>query len=239
MTATYNTPKSTFWRGYREGLPFILVVAPFGTLFGVVGTEAGLDIIQVMSFSVLVIAGASQFSALALMAEDAPTIIVLLTSLAVNLRMAMYSAALVPHFGKLRTKTKLWVSYFLVDQSFAMSIKEFGERPDQPINNKVAYFFGIVLAISPLWYTSTLIGAIMGASIPDVFSLDFAVPICFIALIAPLQRTLPHILTAMVSVAGALLLAWVPYSLGLIIAAFLAMMVGAYTELKLEQKNAS
>jgi len=188
-------------------------------------------------FSVLVIAGASQFSALALMAENAPTIIVLLTSLAVNLRMAMYSAALVPHFGKLRTKTKLWISYFLVDQSFAMSIKEFSERPDQPIENKVRYFFGIVLAIAPLWYSSTLIGAIFGSSIPEAFSLDFAVPICFIALTAPLLRTLPHILTAIVSVVGALLLAWVPYSLGLIIAAFFAMMVGAYTEQKLAQKN--
>lgn len=237
MVALHNTAKNTFWRGFRDGLPFILVVAPFGLLFGVVGTEAGLDIIQVMSFSILVIAGASQFSALALMAENAPTIIVLLTSLAVNLRMAMYSAALVPHFGKLRTKTKLWISYFLVDQSFAMSIKEFGESPEQPIENKVRYFFGIVLAIAPLWYSSTLIGAIFGSSIPEAFSLDFAVPICFIALTAPLLRTLPHILTAIVSVVGALLLAWVPYSLGLIIAAFFAMMVGAYTEQKLAQKN--
>lgn len=237
MNPPDNTTKSIFWRGYREGLPFILVVAPFGTLFGVVGTEAGMNILQVMSFSVLVIAGASQFSALALMSESAPTVIVLLTSLAVNLRMAMYSAALVPHFGKLRTGMKFLVSYFLVDQSFALGIKEFDERPDQSTKNKLSYFFGVVLAIAPFWYVSTYLGAALGASIPEEFSLDFAIPICFIALIAPLLRTIPHTLTAIASIIGALALAWVPYSLGLIIAAIFAMMVGAFAELKLGSKK--
>lgn len=237
MTAVHNSIKSTFWRGFGDGLPFILVVAPFGTLFGVTATEAGMDILQVMSFSVLVIAGAAQFSALTLLTEDAPIVIILLTSLAVNLRMAMYSAALVPHFGRLRTRLKLLISYFLVDQSFAMGIKEYDANSDQPVEKKVAYFFGIMLAIAPFWYTSTYLGAALGASIPDAFSLDFAVPICFIALIAPMLRTIPHIITAVVSVVLALSLAWVPYSLGLIIAAVLAMMSGAYAELKLGVEN--
>jgi len=234
MTTLYNSVKNTFWRGFRDGLPFVLVVMPFGTLFGVAATEAGMDILQVMSFSVLVIAGAAQFSALTLLIEDAPLIIILLTSLAVNLRMAMYSAALVPHFGKLRTGLKLVISYFLVDQSYALGIREYEERPEQPIDNKVAYFFGIMLIMAPFWYLATYLGAALGASIPDAFSLDFAVPICFIALIAPLLRTIPHIITAIVSVVAALSLAWIPYSLGLIIAAIMAMMAGAYAELKLK-----
>ena len=234
MTAPHNSVKNTFWRGFRDGLPFVLVVMPFGTLFGVAATEAGMNILQVMSFSVLVIAGAAQFSALTLLLENAPVIIILLTSLAVNLRMAMYSAALVPHFGKLRTGLKLVISYFLVDQSYALGIREYEERPDQPIDNKVAYFFGIMLIMAPFWYLATYLGAALGASIPDAFSLDFAVPICFIALIAPLLRTIPHIITAIVSVIAALSLAWIPYSLGLIIAAIMAMMAGAYAELKLK-----
>lgn len=237
MTALNNTTNSTFWRGFRDGLPFILVVAPFGTLFGVIAMEAGLNILQVMSFSILVIAGAAQVSALALMTENAPTIIVLLTSLAVNLRMAMYSAALVPHFGKLRTRMKLLISYFLVDQSYALGIIEYEKHPDRPTENKLAYFFGIVLILAPTWYTSTFLGAALGASIPEEYSLDFAIPICFIALTAPLLRTVPHILAALVSVIGALSLAWVPYSLGLIIAAILAIIVGAFAELKLEGRK--
>jgi 4-azaleucine resistance transporter AzlC len=237
MTKQNNTPKSVFWRGFRAGLPFLLVVAPFGLLFGVVGTEAGLSILQVLSFSVLVNAGAAQFSAVTLMSEDAPTIVVLLTSLAVNLRMAMYSAAMVPHFGKLNLRLKLLVSYFLVDQSFALGLNEFEEQPQLTSTQKVAYFFGTVVSLAPVWFTSTYIGAALGQSIPDAFSLDFAIPICFIALIAPLLRTVPHILAALVSIIGALSLAWVPYSMGLIIAAILAIMAGAYAELKLGDKD--
>jgi len=193
-----------------------------------------MNILQVMSFSVLVIAGAAQFSALTLLIDNAPTVIILLTSLAVNLRMAMYSAALVPHFGKLRTRLKLIIAYFLVDQSFAIAVKDYEEHPDQPVQNKLAYYLGSMLVLAPFWYASTYLGAVLGASIPDAFSLDFAVPICFIALIAPMLRTIPHIVAALVSVIAALSLSWIPYNLGLIIAAVLAMIVGAYTELKLE-----
>jgi predicted branched-subunit amino acid permease len=68
-----------FWRGARDALPFALVVGPFALVFGVVATEAGLDLAQTMAFSVLVIAGASQFAALQQMTENAPTIVVILT----------------------------------------------------------------------------------------------------------------------------------------------------------------
>ena len=49
----------------------MLVVAPFGLLFGTVGTDAGLSTLEVMAFSVLVIAGASQFAALQLLTPRA------------------------------------------------------------------------------------------------------------------------------------------------------------------------
>ena len=83
------TPRQAFWRGYLDCAPFILIVVPYSMLFGVVARDAGLDILQTMSMSVLVIAGASQFTALALLQDQAPVFIALLTALAVNLRMAM------------------------------------------------------------------------------------------------------------------------------------------------------
>ncbi len=78
-----------FWQGMKAGSPFIIVVVPFGLLFGVVATEAGLNLVETMSMSFLVIAGASQFAALSLMQENAPLLIILGTALAVNMRMAM------------------------------------------------------------------------------------------------------------------------------------------------------
>ncbi len=45
--------------GLRDGAPFMLVAGPFALLFGVLATEAGLSVFEVMSFSLVVIAGAA------------------------------------------------------------------------------------------------------------------------------------------------------------------------------------
>lgn len=226
----HSTPKSAFWRGTRDGAPFLLVLVPFAVLFGVIATEAGLPLAQVMGFSVLVIAGAAQFTALQLMNEHAPVVIVIISALAVNLRMAMYSASLTPHLGTAPMWQRAIVAYLCVDQSYVCSITEYERRPEMSAPEKLAYFFGVVWIVAPSWYGCTLLGALVGQTIPPEWALDFAVPICFLAIIAPALRTLAHIAAAFVSVAGTLALIWVPWNLGLIIAAVLAMMAGAACE---------
>ena len=94
---TRSLESSAFWTGVVDVLPFIVMVVPFATLFGVVAIEAGLSLSQTLSFSVLVIAGASQFAALQLMLDNAAIGVILPAALAVTLRRAMYSAALAPH----------------------------------------------------------------------------------------------------------------------------------------------
>lgn len=231
-----TSAKTTFLRGLRDSLPFLLVVGPFAMLFGVVGTEAGLNIAEVMGFTVLVIAGAAQFTAVTLMQEDAPTLVILATALAVNLRMAMYSAALLPYLGPAKLWQRALVAYVLVDQSYAMSQMEYDTRPEAPIGEKLAYFAGTMVLMAPLWYAMTYLGAVLGAAIPEAFALDFALPITFLALIAPALKTLAHIVAAVVSVVLALSLAWVPLSLGLLIAAGCAMAAGVATEIAMERR---
>lgn len=233
-----STPKSAFLRGVRDGAPFTLVVGPFALLFGVLATEAGLSVAETMGFSVLVIAGASQLAALQQMAENAPTVIVLATALVVNLRMAMYSASLTPHLGAAPLWQRAFVSYLMVDQSYAVSISEYERRPEMTLGEKLAYYFGSVAPVFPVWYAMTWVGAVGGAAIPPEFALDFAVPITFIAMFAPLLRTLAHIAAAATSVTLALALTWLPSGIGLIAAALIAMMVGARVELWMEARRA-
>jgi len=233
-----TNPKSAYLTGIRDASPFILVVVPFGLLFGVVATEAGLDLLETMTMTVLVIAGAAQFTAIALMLDHAPVFIVLLTALAVNLRMAMYSAAMVPHLGKASLRMRLLLAYFMVDQSFAVSIRKYEARPDMPMPARIGYFLGTCSPLVPMWYLSSYIGAVAGSAIPPEFSLDFAIPICFIALSAPAMRRPQYFVAACVSIVAALALVWVPYNLGLIGAAILAMVAGAQTEMWLERRAA-
>ena len=233
MPSSSESPRARdrpFRRGLVAAAPFSLVIVPFALLFGVVATEAGLNLFETMSFSVLVIAGASQFTALQLLHDHAPVIVVLATSLAVNMRMAMYSVALAPHLGAAPVWQRALMAYALVDQTFATAAAEFERRPGAPLADKVAYFAGAVAPICPLWYGATLAGATLGTAIPAGFALDFAVPITFLALIAPALRTVPHLAAAAVSVAGSLALAWVPYSGGVLLAALAAMATGAQVE---------
>ena len=235
-----DTPSlsTAYWRGFRHGLPFLLVIVPFGLLFGVAGTEAGLDLAEVLGFSILVIAGASQFTAVQLMNDQAPVILVLLTSLAVNLRMAMYSASLAPHLGAAPGWQKSLVAYFMIDQSFALADADYTRRPEQSLAQKLAFYAGACVPTCPTWYVGTLVGVMLGKSIPSAFALDFAVPVTFLAMIAPMLRSVPHLVAASVSVVAALSLAFLPAGTGVLAAAALAMVAGAQTETWLARRSA-
>lgn len=228
---------SAFWRGYFDCAPFVLIVIPYSMLFGVVAREAGLDVVQTMAMSVLVIAGASQFTALSLLQDNAPVFIALLASLAVNMRMALYSAALVPHLGRAKLGTRALMSYLMVDQAYAVAYAHFEKNADDPLDVKVAYYFGCMMLICPMWYGFTWFGAVMGQTIPEQFSIDFALPICFTALTAPLIKSPAHAMAALVAAVASLIFVGLPWSLGLMVAAILAIISGAQTELFLKKRN--
>ncbi|MDW4499782.1 AzlC family ABC transporter permease [Sulfitobacter sp. D35] len=233
-----TTAKPAFWKGFRSGLPFVVMVAPFATLFGVFAVEAGLTVVQTMTFSAVVFAGAAQFTALQLMQENAPTAVVLISALAVNLRVAMYSASLTPYLGAAPGWQRVLIAYFTVDQSYACSVAEYERHPEMSLSQRVAFFAGVLTPIVPLWYVFTLGGALAGAQIPESWTIDFALPICFLAMVAPLLRTPAHIVAALTAVAVSIMARDVPYSLGLVVAGIAGMMVGAQTEAWAERRRA-
>lgn len=232
-----TTPKSAYLRGLADGAPFILLIIPFASLFGLLATEAGLNVMEALVFSVVVIAGAAQFTALQLLQEEAPTIVVLASALAVNLRMAMYSASLTPYIGSAPLWQRALAAYVTVDQSYIVAIAKFEKSPEMTVPQRVGYFFGAVTPIVPLWYGFTVVGAFLGTQVPDSWALDFAIPITFLAMIAPMFRTLAHVVAALTAVVVSLLVAGVPYSLGIIIAGIVGMMAGARTEKWLDEKQ--
>lgn len=226
--------RSPFRRGVAEGLPFIVIMVPFGALFGVLGVEAGLPLDQVMAFSVLVIAGASQFTAVQLMVDGVPAAVVVLSALAVNLRMVMYSASMVPHLGAAPLWQRSIIAYMLVDQTYALAQNAYDTEPGWSVADKVAYFAGVALPVFPAWVGATWAGAVLGAQVPDGWQLDFAMPLAFVALVGPMLKSRAHIAAAFVSVVAALSLWWVPWNLGLILAAGLGMVVGAEVDRRME-----
>jgi predicted branched-subunit amino acid permease len=233
-----SSPSKTFLRGAVDSIPFLFIAGPFGLLFGVLAGEAGLDPSEALAFSLAVFAGAAQFTALQLLQEHAPTFIVLASSFAVNLRMAMSSASLTPYLGAAPMWQRVFASYLLVDQSYALSSVKFETTPDMTTRQRVAYFFGTNALITPLWMIMTYSGARFGTAIPDSIALDFALPIAFLAMVGPMMRTPAHMVAAFVACLVAVPAAWMPFNLGLIVAGLAGMMAGARAELFFEHRKA-
>jgi len=227
---TNSSRKSTFWTGFRVGVPFVLGALPLATLFGIVATEAGFDIFQVMSMSIIVIAGASQFAALAQMEDNAPIIMVLLAALAVNMRMAMYSASIAPYLQDAPLWKRAAVAYGLVDFTYAVGLTKFEENTKWTLSQKLRFYLGASIPGFAAWYAFTFIGAWFGRSLPGGLALDFAPAIVFLSIVAPMLKTPAHVAAAFTSVIMALALSFMPFSSGLLVAAVAAMVVGAEVE---------
>ncbi|MCG3269440.1 AzlC family ABC transporter permease [Yoonia sp. I 8.24] len=238
-TSTVKTAsKSAYWAGVRDGVPFIFVAGPFALLFGVIATDAGLTIGQAMGFSVLVIAGASQFAAVQMITENAGIAFVLMAALAVNLRMAMYSASLVPFLGSAPMWQRALVSYLNFDQTYITSIARYEARPEMTVPDRVMYFLGVASPITPLWVIMTLVGILAGTAIPEAWALDFIMPIMFLAMVAPMLKSVAHIAAAVASIIVALVLVDMPSGTGLLVAAGVAMLTGAAVEAWMEKPAA-
>ncbi|GGW26017.1 branched-chain amino acid transporter AzlC [Gemmobacter lanyuensis] len=222
--------RSTFLRGLRASLPFTAMIVPFGALFGIVARAHGLSILEAMAFSIVVIAGASQFAALQLMQEGAPLLIVILTATAVNLRMAMYSVAMAPHLGRAPLWQRALVAYVLIDQSYLLGAAAFERERGWSLAEKLGYYFGSVVLLCGLWYLATWVGAAFGALLPQGLAIDFIVPVTFLAMISPMLLTRAQMAAALVSIGLSLALWWMPYSSGLLVAALCAMATGAAVE---------
>lgn len=233
-----TTVKSAYRAGVRDGLPFVLIAVPFSLLFGVVATDAGLTLAQAMGFTLLVIAGAAQFAALQMMVDNAAIGLVLMAALAVNLRMAMYSAALVPHLGAAPLWQRALVSYLNFDQTYMTSINRYDAHPEMTVQQKIAFFFGVATPITPPWMVMTAVGFQLGAAIPPAFALDFMLPIAFLAMVAPMLKSLAHLVAAGVSIVVAILLMGLPSGSGLLIAAGCAMVAGVVVEIWMERRAA-
>ncbi len=225
-----NSKRSPFRQGIIAALVFFPVLAPFSLLFGVFASDLELSLLQTMGFSFGIFAGASQFASLSLLHEGAPILIALLAGFTLNLRFFLYSATLAPAFSVLPFSRRVWISYLLVDQSFVLSETKFSEMPQWGALEKSQYFFGIMLAIAPPWHFFTILGFYTGALIPPSINIAYALPLSFIALIMPALKTPAHWLAAIVSILGSLCLRGLPYNMGLLISALIAIFLAGQFE---------
>ncbi|BAU72911.1 AzlC family ABC transporter permease [Metapseudomonas furukawaii] len=219
-----------FTRGARDIVPMIVGAIPFGIIFGTLASGAGLSAWQTLGMSMLVFAGSAQFIAITLLGGGAGAAVVLLTTLVVNLRHALYSATLQPFVRHLPSRWRMPLAFWLTDEAFAVVQHRYAEPDDSP--HKHWYFLGGALAMYLNWQLCTLVGVIFGQAVPNLaaWGLDFAMLATFIGIVVPMLRNKPQVAAALVAGAVALACHGLPYKLGLMVAALCGILVGVVLE---------
>lgn len=219
-----------FWAGVRGQLPILLGVVPFGLIFGVLAITADIPPLEAQAFSLIIFAGSSQFIAAGLVGDGVPPLLIVITIFAVNLRHALYSATLAPHWQALSGRWKTVLAWLLTDEAFATSIVRYSADDDK--THAHWYAFGTGLTLWTAWQLSTVAGIVLGTQVQQAadIGLDFALPLTFLALVFPMLVDRPMLLSAAAAGLSAVALADLPFRSGLLVAAIIGIAVGMLAE---------
>ncbi len=223
-----NPQSKNFLAGVRAEAPLLIGVFPFGMIYGALALNAGLSTTAAQLMSSIVFAGSSQFITAQLVHDAVPGFVILVTIAVVNLRHALYSASVAPYVASLPMRWKVLLSYLLTDEAYAATVLHYEKEGVTPHSHW--FFLGAGFSLWFTWQVSTALGIFLGAAIPDSWSLDFALPLTFIAMVVPVLKNRPMIAAALSAGVTALLAYSLPYRLGLILAALVGIVVGTLLE---------
>lgn len=197
-----ENPRARFALGVADSLPIVMGYVPIGLALGVLAAQAGLSTLETGAMSVFVYAGASQFIGVSMIASGLSPLTIALTTLLVNLRHMLMSAALSPYMKDVKRTEAAALSFFVTDESFAVSEAAFRRRG----RADVMYMVGLYLTAYTSWVLATVAGAIVGSAfaVPEGLGLDFALPAMFIGLLAGQLRDHVGFIVAIVAAATAL-----------------------------------
>jgi 4-azaleucine resistance transporter AzlC len=224
-----------FFKGIKDTSPLMIPVIPFGIIFGVLAIDLGLTPLTTITMSVIIFGGASQIIFLQLFSAGASSLVILSSVGAVNSRHLLYGAVLSEHLSELNITWKIIISYFLVDQAFAVSNDYFKKNKED--SNKYFHLLGGGINCWTIWQITTIIGIYLGSIIPDKLGLSFAIPLTFLALLVNDFRKLINVIIIIISGSIATLgYQLIPFKAYVIVAAIVSLIV-AYILTKFIKKN--
>ena len=230
-----NNKLKIFLKGIQDVSPLMIPVVPFGIIFGVLAIELGFNGYTTMGMSIIIFGGASQIIFLQLFSAGASSLIILSSVGAVNSRHLLYGAVLSEHLSDLKLSWKIIISYFLVDQAFAVSNSYLKKNNDK---NKHFHLFGAGVTCWTIWQITTFIGIILGSVIPDKLGLTFAIPLTFLALLINDFRKLINVIVILVSgIIATLGYQVIPFKAYVIVASLSGLIVAFILSKLMNKKN--
>jgi 4-azaleucine resistance transporter AzlC len=223
-----STRLQSLRQGIQAEFPLLVGVFPFGMIYGAAALRAGLTPALSQAMSSVVFAGSAQFVTAQLVHEAAPALVIILTIGIVNLRHMLYSASVAPFVQDLSMRWKVLLSYLLTDEAYAAVIVHYETVGITPTGHW--FFLGAGASLWLTWQVSTALGIFLGATIPESWPLEFALPLTFIAMLVPMLKDRAIVAAALAAGLVAVLGAALPYKLGLVLAALIGIGVGVLME---------
>ena len=217
-----NSNFKIFLKGIVDVSPLMIPVVPFGLIFGVLAIDIGFTPLETMGMSLIVFGGASQIVLLQLFSGGASSLVIISSVGAVNSRHLLYGAVVSEHLSDLKLIWKIIISYFLIDQAFAISNEYLKKNKER---NRYFHLVGGGATCWVIWQSTTLLGIILGASIPEKLGLSFAVPLTFLALLVNDFRKFINVIVIIISGTVATLgYNYVPFKAYVIVAALAGLL---------------
>jgi predicted branched-subunit amino acid permease len=183
-----------------------------------------------MLISIVVFAGASMVAAAQLLASGTPALLVVTTTLFINLRFMMYSASLRLHFGREPLGWRLLMAYLQADNVYGLTVMRYADKPDTP--GERDFFMGAAIVVWVAWQLAVAVGILIGAGVPASWRLEFAAPLAFIAMTIPLLRDRAMVSAAIVAGLTVVASNSLPFKLSIPLAALAGIGAGLALERK-------
>ncbi len=163
------------------GLTLGVAVGVFGAVFGVGAVSAGASVWQACAMSLLVFTGASQFSAVSVIAAGGSTASALGGAMVLAARNTVYGLTMAQYLGNVGSLgRRLVASQLVIDETTAITAAQTTPR----LRSAAFWLTGATLFVC--WNAATLLGAVVGSNIdPQTYGLDVAFPAGYVAMVAP------------------------------------------------------
>ena len=189
--------KENLLKGFYDVSPLLLPVVPFGIIFGAIGIELGFGPYITYATSIIIFSGASQIVFFQLLSNGASLLIAITSSSVVSTRHLLYGAVVAQYLSKLSLMWKIFLSYLLTDQAFAVSQEFFKKNSNDEY--KHYHLLGAGLTLWIVWQFTTVIGILLGSIVPEELGLSFTIPLTFLALLINYFRKIDHLIVIFLS----------------------------------------
>ncbi|MEO0442329.1 MAG: AzlC family ABC transporter permease [Pseudomonadota bacterium] len=217
---------------FQKASPIVAGYFAVSFVFGLTAVNQGLPVWVPVLMSLIVYAGAAQFTFLVLVVAQASMLTIVLTTFLINLRHMLMSVYMSDAFSQvdINKKQRLWYGFGLTDESFATHSLMLNDRYLGP-----HFLISFNTFCHTAWIVGTLLGAVAATIVNEVIpiKLDYALTAMMLYVLVSLINTRRKLIIALVSIISMCVLNFLyPSYLNIFIATAIGCFVATWNKTK-------